>query len=312
MGIRAAVIALVLCTAFSSASQGQPLPYITSWGGFGPGDTQFLNPVGVVVDSDGIVYVIDDHGNYAKRFTRTELPVAMAVVNPKGIALGPDGNLYITRGIPNDFGFSVVSKFTKAGVLIQEWRSGQAAKGIAVDADGSIYVADNLGPVRKFSPSGVLIAQWGTQGTGNGQFTFLDGVAVDGLGHVYTAENTNHRIQKFTTSGVYITQWGVEGIGNGEFEMPVRLVTSHDGSVVYVVDYNNSRIQEFTSAGAYLAQWGSAGGGPGQFRGPIGIAIDGPGNVFVADTNNGRIQVFGDAATAAKRVSWSDLKQRYR
>jgi len=77
------------------------------------------------------------------------------------------------------------------------------------------------------------------------------------------------------------------------------------------VDYLNSRIQVFTDAGAYLGQWGSAGGGPGQFRGPIGIAIDGPGNVFVADTNNGRIQVFGDAATPTKQVSWSNLKQRY-
>jgi DNA-binding beta-propeller fold protein YncE len=93
--------------------------------------------------------------------------------------------------------------------------------------------------------------------------------------------------------------------------VPVRLVTSHDGSLVYVVDNQNSRIQVFTSDGAYVGQWGTAGGGPGQFSGPIGIAIDGPGNVFVADTNNGRIQVFGDVATPTKQVSWSILKQRY-
>jgi hypothetical protein len=308
MKTRFAIVALVICTLSASPSQGQIPPYITSWGGFGSSNDQFLNPVGVAVDPNGVVYVIDNHSNSLKQFTRTGTYLTQwTVYDPLGIALGPDGNLYMTRGGGDDF----VSKYTKAGELIGEWHCGTSIKGIAVDTDGSVYVADNLGPLRKYSPSGVPLAQWGTQGTGNGQFLFLDGVAVDGLGHVYTAENTNHRIQKFTTSGTYITQWGMEGSGNGQFEVPVRLVTSHDGSLVYVVDNQNSRIQVFTSDGAYVGQWGTAGGGPGQFSGPIGIAIDGPGNVFVADTNNGRIQVFGDVATPTKQVSWSILKQRY-
>lgn len=309
MKIRLAIAALVLCALAPSASRGQVLPYVTSWGGFGPGNGQFLNPVGVAVDPNGIVYVIDNHANCLKRFTRTGGYLSQwPVDDPLGVALGPDGNLYMTRGGVNDF----VSKYSKTGALIAEWHVGTSIKGIAVDSDGSVYVADNVGPLRKFSATGVSLGQWGTPGTGNGQFLSLDGVAVDGLGHVYTAENTNHRVQKFTTTGTYITQWGIEGSGNGQFDMPVRLVTSHDGSLVYVVDYNNSRIQVFSSDGAYLGQWGSAGGGPGQFRGPIGIAIDGPGNVFVADTNNGRIQVFGDATTSTNRVSWSRLKLVYR
>ena len=38
--------------------------------------------------------------------------------------------------------------------------------------------------------------------------------------------------------------------------------------------------------------WGSAGGGDGQFENPYGVAVDGGGNVFVADTYNFRIQEF--------------------
>jgi sugar lactone lactonase YvrE len=310
MKIGCAMAALTLCTLSASTSLGQVLPYVTSWGGFGPANEQFQNPVGVVVDPAGIVYVIDNHGQYLKRFTRSGTYLSQwPVDDPLGIALGPDGNLYLTRGLSS--GTAVVSKYTKAGALLAQWNAGGAAKGIAVDTDGSVYVAVNEGPLRKYSPFGLQLAQWGTEGTGNGQFRILDGVAVDGLGHVYTAEAGGHRIQKFTTAGTYITQWGMEGSADGQFESPVRLVTSHDGSLLYVVDNQNSRIQVFTSAGAYVGQWGTAGGNPGEFRNPIGIAIDSVGNVFVADTNNGRIQVFGDAATPTRQVSWSNLKERY-
>src|SRR5260221_9226865 len=94
-----AFAALVLCTLSESSSSAQIPPYITSWGGFGPANEQFLNPVGVAVDPEGIVYVIDDHGNYLKRFTRTGTYLSQwAADDPLGIALGPDGNLYVTRG----------------------------------------------------------------------------------------------------------------------------------------------------------------------------------------------------------------------
>jgi sugar lactone lactonase YvrE len=294
----------------ASPSLGQVPPFITAWGGFGPGDAQFLNPVAVAVDAAGVVYVGDDHANVVKRFTRSGIYLSQwPAFDPKGTAIGPDGSVYMTQG---GFGAPVVGRFTPGGALVAQWRVGMQITGIAVDKDGSVYVADNLGPLRKFSATGTLLGQWGTEGTGPGQFKYLDGVAVDGMGHVYTAEIVNNRVQKFTTSGVYITQWGISGSGNGQFDEPVRLVTSPDGALVYVVDNQNSRVQVFTNSGSYLGQWGTAGGDFGQFRNPIGIAVDGFGNVFVADTNNGRMQVFGDAATPARPMTWGALKQRFR
>jgi DNA-binding beta-propeller fold protein YncE len=70
-----------------------------------------------------------------------------------------------------------------------------------------------------------------------------------------------------------------------------------DGSV-YVADIDNHRIQKFTSAGVFLTKWGTNGTGDGEF-GPriddpmaLGVAVAPDGSVYVADTENHRIQKF--------------------
>ena len=78
------------------------------------------------------------------------------------------------------------------------------------------------------------------------------------------------------------------------------------------MDTFNHRIQEFTSSGNYITQWGSEGSGPGQFYYPAGVAVDATGHIYVADTDNDRIQVFGCGATPAKATTWGRIKALYR
>ena len=61
-----------------------------------------------------------------------------------------------------------------------------------------------------------------------------------------------------------------------------------------------------------MTAWGSYGASPGQFDNPIGIAIDGDGDIYVADTNNSRIQKFGYAPTPVQGATWGSMKARYR
>jgi len=98
------------------------------------------------------------------------------------------------------------------------------------------------------------ITQWGSQGSGDGQFSYPSGIATDAAGNVYVADSDNHRIQKFTGAGVYLTQWGSQGSGGGQFRGPTGVATDVAGDV-YVADLQNHRIQKFSGAGAYLTQY---------------------------------------------------------
>ncbi len=173
--------------------------------------------------------------------------------------------------------------------------------GIAVAADGSIYVADSANHrVQKFTSAGVYDSQFGSSGTGNGQFNTPLGIAIAGDGSIFVTDIGNNRVQKFTSAGAYDSQFGSNGSGNGEFVSPWGIAIASDGSI-YVVDSGNSRIQKFTSAGVYASQWGSYGTGDSEFDQPTGIALDSLDNVYVVDNLNTAVKVFDAGGTFLRR-----------
>src|SRR3972149_648556 len=162
------------------------------------------------------------------------------------------------------------------------------------------------------------LLKWGGPGSGDGQFNWPLGVAVDATGNVYVADGNNFRIQKFSSAGVFLAQWGSFGSGDGQFSNPTDVAIDATGNVYVADGYNqitidqafddaddtgivdvpggnNHRIQKFSSAGAFLGKWGSQGGGGGLLDNPTGVAVDAAGNVYVADTTNFRIQKFSSA-----------------
>ena len=141
--------------------------------------------------------------------------------------------------------------------------------------------------------------KWGSEGSEDGQFNWPMGVALDGDGNVYVADYQGHRIQVFNSEGNFLRKWGSEGSEDGQFYRPWGVAIDNDDNV-YVADWNNTdcsnnQIQFFDSQGNFLRKWGSEGSEDGQFDKPAGVALDGDGNVYVADWNNHRIQVFKPA-----------------
>jgi predicted membrane-bound mannosyltransferase/DNA-binding beta-propeller fold protein YncE len=179
------------------------------------------------------------------------------------------------------------------------------AHGIALAADGSIYVADSSNNrVEHFSAAGQWINSWGTLSNGEadaapgGTFKEPWGIAVAPDGSVYVADTWNYRIQKFTADGTFLTMWGAAGQGDSPdaFWGPRGVAVDLKGNV-YVTDTGNKRVVVFDSNGNFITEFGSSGMEAGQFDEPVGIAVDRNGAVYVADTWNKRIQVFSPDAS---------------
>lgn len=181
-------------------------------------------------------------------------------------------------------------------------------RAVAVGPDGKIYVADSgNNRVQVFNPDGSFLRQWGStckldkgegcQGKGEGQFNEPWGIAVDKDGNVFVADTWNHRVQKFDNQGKFLAMWGIFESTSGElgrphaFYGPRALAIGQDGNL-YAMDTGNKRVQVFAPDGAAIIQHGGGGLIDGRFDEPTGLAQDGTGAWYVADTWNHRVQKF--------------------
>lgn len=174
---------------------------------------------------------------------------------PRGIAIAPDGTLYIA-----DTDNHRIQHLDRDGTSLHVWGS-----------FADLAVGD--------APGGTFYEPWG--------------IAVGPDGSVYVTDTWNHRIQKFSPEGEFLTMWGYFGQAEqlDGFWGPRDVVVDPDGRVI-VSDTGNKRIVIFGPNGEGIAEFGEEGYDPGQFYEPVGLALDDDGNLYVADTWNQRIQSF--------------------
>lgn len=178
---------------------------------------------------------------------------------------------------------------------------------IAVDAAGNMYVTEYgiNDRVMKFDRGGRFIEEWGSFGTGLSQFHRPLALVFAPPDRIIVADTCNHRIQIFSTEGELIDVIGEVGNAPGQFNYPYDIALGADG-LLYVLEYGNNRLQVVDIEGKSQAIFGRAGSAPGEFAVPWGIAIgrrQGTETIFVADTNNHRLQVMSkDAVMSAMLI----------
>lgn len=280
------------------------------------------------VDMTGIITTVAGSGDYG--FAGDGMLAINAQLKvPHAIAIDAIGNLYIADTMNDrvrrvDLGGIIT---TVAGTGLFGGSSGDggpatmaqltAPGGVAVDGAGRVYITDSVNDrVRRIDTSGIIstVAGGGMPGPLGGAATSAPlsaplSVAADGLGNFYVADQNEHRVRRIDAMGVITT---VAGTAVGGFSGDGGPATSAQlqgpqgvaiGSLgLYIVDTGNHRIRRVDANGVITTIAGS-GGGNGQFRDddggpatsaqlnlPSDVAIDGIGNVYIADTFNQRIR----------------------
>jgi len=322
--------------------------WLRSFGAKGDGPREFNSPIGIAV-SKGLVYIADTGNSRVQVLTvdgifMTQISEKVAksdMKSPVGVAVDVQNRVYVL-----DAGKNMVRVFDPSGTQVVAFGSRGISmagfdkpQGVAVDVRGNIYVADTGNfKVKKFDGQGNLVCSSGSAGDGHGQFYVAAGLTVDPEGKIWVVDAGKSTVQVFVAErddapmltpasplptmeflkempggAVAITfnnrAWGILGdslstlgvddvrtIGSrgskpAFFKNPRGIAVDGQGNF-WVADTGNDRLQKFSRDGNLLHVIGKSGSGEGEFHSPSGIAVSPKGNLCIADTGNKRVQVF--------------------
>lgn len=257
-----------------------------AYGDGGPAGIAWLNsPTGVAVDSAGDIYIAD-RGNHRVRKVTIATGIITTVAGT-GVA-----------GFNGDDGPAIFARLNDPSDVV-------------VGASGVLYIADrDNNRIRSVDAAGTITT---IAGTGVNRPRAL---ALDSAGDLYIADTNNHRIRKVEIASGTVTT--VAGTGGGGFNgdgidattaqlNSPRGVAVNAAGDIYVGDRSNRRVRMVDAATGLIstvagtgAQDFSGDGGPAtaaELDNPHNVAVDGSGNLYLADTDNDRIRRVDTAGT---------------
>lgn len=275
------------------------------------------NPDGVAVDSGGTVYIDDTHNSRILKETLsggTYIESSIAdyassyLYIPEGVAVDSLDNVYVS-----DTGNDQVLKETLLeGSYVPTTIAGPQNGldfpfGTAVDIAGNVYIADYFNNrILKETLSGGTYIQ-STVPTSTLAYPFA--VAVDNLGNLYISDTYDHRVLKETLSaGGYSESTLADLTSYGGGRSPFGIAADARGNIYfsalsdlsnYVDDKNDDVFKETPSNGGYIQSTVVSSGE----QNPHGVAVNARGDLYLADTDNNRIEKLQSAAADFGQVN---------
>ena len=260
----------------------------------GPATAATLNQTwGVSVDSRGNVFVVD-RTNHRIRKINAASGIITTIAGTGTQGYGGDGGPATSAQLTYPYGVAVDDN---GNVYISDWGNGRIRK-----------VSAATGVITTIAGTGIL-GYSGDGGPASSAQVFTEGIAVDGDGNVYAADSQNFRVRKISAATGVITTiagTGIQGYGgNGGAATLAQVswpsgVAVDGGGNVYIADRMNNRIRKIdaatglitTIAGTGTASYGGDGGAAtaAQLYDPAGVAVDGIGNVYIADLQAFRVR----------------------
>jgi sugar lactone lactonase YvrE len=277
-------------------------------------EASFMSPAGIAADGAGSVYVTDQDSHTIRKIRLADGQVttlagqagalgnadgvgpAARFYSPDGIAVDGRGKLFVA-----DVGNGAIRAITLANAEVTTLNSDtfRGPAGIASDGTGQLYITDRYdGVLRVLSAlsgaTSLVAGKLGTTGYQDGTgldaaFASPRGVAVDGKGHVFVADQVNHALRQVTiATGVVTTLAGrvgedgsEDGIGErARFGRIVGLASDGQGNLFGVDNIIRRVVIATGSVTTFAANLAS----------PTGIASDGQGSLFVTESNNHTIR----------------------
>lgn len=228
---------------------------------------------------------------------------------------------YFFQPIKTGKGLDTATKY----VLVTNWLHLPAnfklgnPTGISIDSNENIIIfcrADRRWPLFGSMPdkpiqsktiliidkdNGKLLNSWG-----DNLFIMPHGLTVDNKNNVWVTDVGLNQVFKFSHEGKLLMKLGeanVSGNDSSHFNKPTDIAVAKDGCFYVSDGYGNNRIIKFSAEGKYLFEWGKKGDKESEFNIPHAICLDGSGNVYVADRENNRIQVFDSNGKFMKQIT---------
>jgi DNA-binding beta-propeller fold protein YncE len=186
----------------------------------------------------------------------------------------------------------------------------------AFDSRGHMFVLTR-GPVAffEFDENGKLIRSFG-----EGLFNRAHGFSIDAEDNLWATDVRDHVVQKLNRQGQVLLTLGTKGQAgewnettqSRKLNEPNGVIATRNGDVFVVQGHTpgangDPRVLKFDKSGKFIKSWGGKGTEPGKFEVAHGIAMDAKGQLWVADRENQRVQIFTQDGTFVKEFKYAGL-----